>query len=70
MGRKTFESMPKALPNRTNIVLTKNKNYKAEGAFIVSSVEEALDLAGEDDTTLYYRRSANLFALYGILRSY
>ena len=28
MGRKTFESMPKALPNRTNIVLTKNKNYR------------------------------------------
>ena len=49
MGRKTFESMPKALPNRTNIVLTKNKNYKAEGAVLASTIEEALVLAGEDN---------------------
>jgi dihydrofolate reductase len=49
MGRKTFESMPKALPNRTNIVLTKNKNYKAEGAVVASTIEEALVLAGEDN---------------------
>ena len=49
MGRKTFESMPKALPNRTNIVLTRNKNYKADGALVTSTVEEALDLAKEDN---------------------
>ena len=49
MGRKTFESMPKALPNRTNIVLTKNENYKAEGAVVASTIEEALVLAGEDN---------------------
>lgn len=49
MGRKTFESMPKALPNRTNIVLTKNKNFKAEGAVVASTIEEALVLAGEDN---------------------
>ncbi len=48
MGRKTFESMPKALPNRTNIVLTKNKNYHAEGAIVVTTIEEALNLAKED----------------------
>jgi len=49
MGRKTFESMPKALPNRTNIVLTKNENYKAEGAVVASTIDEALVLAGEDN---------------------
>jgi len=48
MGRKTFESMPKALPNRTNIVLTKNKNFHAKGALIATSIKEALALAKED----------------------
>lgn len=42
MGRKTFESLPKALPNRRNIVITTNADYVAEGAEVVTSVEEAL----------------------------
>lgn len=49
MGRKTFESileyLKKPLPNRTNIVITRNPTYTYEGALIVSSVEEALDEA-------------------------
>ena len=48
MGRKTFESFPKALPNRTNIVITRDKHYKAENATIVNSLEEALDISKED----------------------
>lgn len=42
MGRKTLESLPakKALPNRTNIVLSRDPNYKAEGATVVNSIEE------------------------------
>ena len=48
MGRKTFESMPKALPNRTNIILTKKKDYQPEGALVVNTVEEALTLVEED----------------------
>lgn len=48
MGRKTFESMPKALPNRTNIVLTKRKDYQAKGAEVVHTVEDALELVKED----------------------
>ena len=48
MGRKTFESMPKALPNRTNIVLTKRKDYQAQGAEVVHTVEDALELVKED----------------------
>lgn len=48
MGRKTFESMPKALPNRTNIVLTKRKDYHAKGAEVVHTVEDALELVKED----------------------
>lgn len=48
MGRKTFESMPKALPNRTNIVLTKRKDYQAKGAEVVHTVEDALEFVKED----------------------
>lgn len=45
MGRKTLESFPNGMPlkNRTNIVLTANQNYKAEGAVIVHSMEELLE---------------------------
>jgi dihydrofolate reductase len=43
MGRKTYESIGKPLPNRTNVILTQNKNYHAEGCLIVHSVEEAVE---------------------------
>ena len=49
MGRKTFESLPKALPNRTNIVITRNQDYTATGAVVCSSIEEALEIAKEDE---------------------
>lgn len=45
MGRKTLESFPNGLPlkNRTNIVLTKNKDYKVKGALVFHSPEEVLE---------------------------
>lgn len=49
MGRKTFESMPKALPNRTNVVISRQKDYVAENVQVVDSLEAALALAQEDD---------------------
>ena len=45
MGRKTFESMGRALPNRRNIIVTRNKNYQAENIEICHSIKEALYLA-------------------------
>lgn len=42
MGRKTWESLPKALPGRLNIVITRQADYVAEGATVVASVDEAL----------------------------
>jgi len=48
MGRKTFESLPKALPNRHNIVVSKNKSYTAEGASVCHNLEEAIALAEDD----------------------
>ena len=49
MGRKTFESLPKALPNRRNIVISSNKGFKAEGAEVVDSIEKALKKAKDDE---------------------
>ncbi|MDR9458155.1 MAG: dihydrofolate reductase [Salegentibacter sp.] len=48
MGRKTFESFPQALPNRTHIIITRNKDYKAKGAVVVHSLERALEIAKDD----------------------
>ena len=44
MGRKTFESLGRPLPNRTNVVITRNPSYKVDGATVVGSLDEALAL--------------------------
>src|SRR5689334_24338024 len=43
MGRKTLESLGKPLQGRKNIVITRNKDWKQEGAQIAHSVEEAIE---------------------------
>ena len=48
-GRKNFESMGRPLPSRRNIVITRQPNYTAEGCDVVSSLEEALELAKENE---------------------
>lgn len=47
MGRKTHESIGKALPNRTNIIITRNNDYKADGCLVVSSLSAAIEKARE-----------------------
>lgn len=48
MGRKTFESFgAKPLPQRTNIVITNDTHYRADGAVVVHSIEDALKAAGD-----------------------
>ena len=49
MGRKTFESFPKPLPNRTHIVISRQKNYAPEGCVVVHSIEEALDISPKNE---------------------
>ena len=49
MGRRTFESVGRPLPNRTNIVITRDKNFNPEGCVIVNSLEAALEIASGDD---------------------
>lgn len=45
MGNKTFESMGKPLPKRTNIVVANDPNYKCEGCLMARSLEEAFEIA-------------------------
>jgi dihydrofolate reductase len=49
MGRKTFESFPKLLPNRKHVIITRNKEYKPEGTIVVHSMEAALKECTADD---------------------
>ncbi len=44
MGRKTYESLGRALPNRTNVVITRQPNLKIEGCEVVHSLQEALSM--------------------------
>ncbi|MFZ6849010.1 dihydrofolate reductase [Undibacterium sp. RuRC25W] len=50
MGRNTFESIGRALPNRRNIVVTRNPEWHHEGTETVNSLEEALSLISDEDT--------------------
>jgi dihydrofolate reductase len=67
MGRKTFESFPKPLPNRTHVVITRQNNYKApDGVILVNSLEDAID-ASKNDTQPFiigggeiYKQAMNL----------
>ena len=47
MGRKNYESIPKKyrpLKNRKNVIITRNKSYKAEGCIVVNSIGESLEV--------------------------
>jgi dihydrofolate reductase len=43
MGRKTFESFPKPLPNRTHVIISRQANYQPEGCIVVNSLEQAIE---------------------------
>ena len=50
MGRKTFESLDKPLPNRTHIIITRQKDYQApEGCLVVSSLKKALAICPKEE---------------------
>lgn len=51
MGRKTFDSIGKALPGRLNIVLTENKNWAADDVLVAHSIEACLEAAEQQDTS-------------------
>lgn len=61
MGRKTYESLGKTLPNRTNIVITRDKNYKVEGCVVVNSLKDALKAAAEIDENPFILGGAEIY---------
>lgn len=61
MGRKTYESIGKPLPDRTNIVVTRDRNFSAPGIVVAHDVETALRLAREDAK----KRNADSIAVIG-----
>lgn len=52
MGRKTWESLGRPLPGRTNIVITHDSGYQAAGCVVVNSIDAALQAAGEQDEVM------------------
>ena len=63
MGRKTYESIGKPLPGRTNIVVTRNPAYQAEGCRIAHSLEGALEIARENgEEEVFVTGGRELFA--------
>lgn len=53
MGRKSFESLGKPLPKRTNILVTRQNDYCPEGCVVAHSVEEAIKVAKAEDEEIY-----------------
>ena len=61
MGRKTFESIGKPLPNRTNIVITRQADFTAEGCMVAHSLTEALMLAQQLDSDIFVIGGAEIY---------
>ncbi|MDP9249259.1 MAG: dihydrofolate reductase [bacterium] len=61
MGRKTFESIGKPLPDRRNIVITRDVNYKKEGVEIAHSLAGALDLVADQNEEVFIIGGAELY---------
>jgi dihydrofolate reductase len=54
MGRKTYDSIGKALPNRTNIIITKNKNFHIDDAIILHNIQDVIEYAkSKNETELF-----------------
>ena len=66
MGRVTLDSFPegKPLKNRTNIVLTRNKDFKREGVIVVHSIDEALSEAGKAGNDVFVIGGENIYKAF------
>lgn len=49
MGRKTYESIGKALPGRVSVIISRQDNFKAEGGIVVKTIDEAFEVAKDDN---------------------
>lgn len=60
MGRNTFESIGKPLPNRTTVIITRNNDYFKDGCLVANSIEGAIDLA-KNDTSVFIIGGAQIY---------
>ncbi len=63
MGRKTYESIGRPLPNRKNVVLTRDKTFKPEGVTVIHSFEEALIMCSVEEES-YIIGGAEIYRLF------
>jgi len=61
MGRKTFDSIGRALPNRTNIVISRNENYTAEGCIKAQSIDQALILVPANESEVFITGGGEIY---------
>lgn len=61
MGRKTFESIGRALPNRNNIVVTRNADFNYDGVTVAHSLDEALQLAQKNNNEIFIIGGGELY---------
>jgi dihydrofolate reductase len=62
MGRATYDSIGRALPGRTTIVLTRDPDWAAEGVLVARSLDEALGIAADIDDEVYVAGGAAVYA--------
>ncbi len=61
MGRKTYDSIGKPLPNRHNIIISRDKNLKLEGCSMATSIEEAIEIANSLQKDIFVIGGAEIY---------
>lgn len=64
MGRKTFDSIGRPLPNRQNIVMTKDENFEWEGIKVINDFDEALELIKESKEDVFVIGGSKIYELF------
>ena len=61
MGRKTYQSIGRPLPGRTNIIISRNPDYRQDGCVVVNTIESALKTGGENADELFIIGGSDLY---------
>ena len=64
MGRKTFDSIGRPLPNRQNIVMTKDENFEREGIKVINDFNKALELIKESNEDVFVIGGSKIYELF------
>ena len=64
MGRKTFDSIGRPLPNRQNIVMTKDENFEREGIKVINGLDEALELIKKSNEDIFVIGGSKIYELF------